>query len=314
MKTISVKLFLFIVAIQTIPFFGDAQIIYSKDQIRDHQYKVNSSIKNHTAFIDWDTLYSSGIPYALVKTITKSYSDKDYKVSSLNGDEHIFITTGDISNGYYVRKTGNQAGYWTYGGVQTNNASTTTFGQTTESFYTFYFIDTNQKAEITKDFGTKIPSIIVQYDLLNHDSLIRNNVNTFVFANGTPYSDKKKINGGQQPGLLNQLGLVTPPANTQTANNSEPISFQVLDQKIYRDSKQIAFYKEEKGMENGKTFLKLTFCMPDSTVIAIANSTGPDDHNWSILTRQDNQTHTVTSTATKDAYDIANFLITFKYL
>lgn len=291
---------------------------YDRHTLKEHKKDIKYSLKKRIALISLDTLFYIGKPYCIVKVINKSMTQKDYRVFSLAGKEEIFITTDDISSGFYVSGIGSAFGYWNYGTA----IATLSAGTTYDYYYTFYFIGTKQRAEISKSFGSKIPMLIAQYDFLNNDSLIRSNVQTFVNANGTPFSDKKKKKEANSSGsgvrdVLNDLGL-SKNNNSSTVYNAStappaPV-FQVLENKIYKDSKQVSYFEDKSGMLNGQPFRKLVFFMPDGAKVAEATSSGPDDHNWNLQTLQDNQIHPIQSQAGNDVKDITAFLLTYHYL
>ena len=260
-------------------------------QKADHDRLVKYSREHSTSIIIRDTLFQSGVPYCLIKTISNGFFSNDYRVSTLSGKEVLIITKGSINEGLNLTSPGNSF----------------SITPAKNYYYTFYFIPTKQRTEIDNTFGTDISKFIIDNQLLSADSLNLDRVDLFVTTHGTPFSSKSKsttTNIGGWSGTQPVQSTTPPPA---------PV-FQILENKIYQSGRQISYFTEESGSENGVIYKAITFYMPDGTRIARATSSGPEDHHWSLITFQDNKTHDVNASSGNDANNMTSFLLTFHYM
>lgn len=247
-------------------------------QIKRHREKVAQSKTEGTVIRSLDTIYNSGIPYAVLKS--KDMFNTGYNLFSLNGTELIEIRwecTEDKEDCYYI----------------------------------FVFLQSGKRAEVGNFFGLRVEKLIVENNLVNDSAINAEGETKFLTKYPPELSNKTK-----QPEVNTNTGGAGTVANPyETVERNRLSTIQVFGSEIKQDFKVIGTYSKKSASGQGKILNVIAIYLPNGTKIAEATQEDTNSKSYRIVTMKDNKTHSVTvKYFGQEVEDIAKYLSDNYYL
>lgn len=182
---------------------------YSKNKIRKHYARVYTSKIKGTTILSLDTIFTSGIPYAILRK-KKQLPYNNFGLYSVNNNKLISIQTGI--------------------GINKDKAL----------YYAFRFTESNQTAELEKYFGFDIVKTIVENKLVNDNKIDPLYETLFLIKFPRKFSDtsiKTFISDKPDESTINTTNIY------ETVKRNRESAFYFNDGKIMQDYKIVGRYK-----------------------------------------------------------------------
>lgn len=275
----------FITMIVVLAFLhAGAQSKPDEKEFAKHRKRVEKSKENKSVIYSLDTIFNSGIPYAVMTELANESSTyNDYDVFSLDGKSLINIRiewrnvyeSGSISKRVY---------------------------------YVYNFVGSQQKAEISPKLTMKVYQDIVEAGLVKSNTIDAAAEAKFIAAH--PLTSRNVgvavFNGKKDKDGFVILAAI--PAPIERNRNAE---VKTEGKEIKQDGKIIGTYTQI-SMAGRKM---ISIFHPDGTKLAEAINEGATLHDWKVFTMKDlRQYPPITSNLGKDVKDIIDFLISTNYL
>jgi len=260
-------------------FFFSANAQPTEKQLKKHQEKIAESKTKNKVVLSLDTIYKSGVPYAVLKE-KKVMLTSDYSLYSLTGKELVDIP---------------------YECVDDNNSASGML-----CYYAFLFLQSGKRGEIEIGIGDKIEKIIVECDLVKDNDINPSGENKFLMKNPPKYSNKPQNNGTTVIVINNGNTSTVTGDMYQTVERKRDATIYVFGEELKQDFKVIGSAKKQQ-----KT---ISFYLPNGTKIAEATSQNYNDTQWKIVTLKDNKVHNTSTSFGSDTKDLAKYLTDLYYL
>lgn len=244
-------------------------------ELKKHQEKVAESKAKNKVIVSLDTIFNSGVPYAVLD-VKKKGLENNYTVKSLSGEELLLVPTECIDD--------------------PQNASAR------KCFWTFLFLASSKRGEVPKVIGTRVEDLIVEYDLVKNNAINPAGENKFLLR----YPARYTVAAVPVSITVNTTGPAT--VTYTTVDRNRNAMMRSTGNEIKQDNKTIATFSKGSSMDLGKTTTTIVFLLPDGTRAAEVSGEGINPKTWRVVTMKDNQVHTVTSVKAQEELDIAEFL------
>lgn len=262
----------------------------SEKALNKHLKKVEKSRLKGSVVLSLDTIFNSGVPYAILKK-RKGLFTRNYGVYSLTGEELIDIKhdCDDVPDSKYAAKS---------------------------CYRTYLFLETGAVAEVPEEFMKDVEDVLVENALMVEGKVDPKSEKRFVMK----YSPKHSA--------ISSLTFDLP-IGSPTSTNVEPRSRDNAYVLVKRNKSSIVFINREeieqdfkvighfeKRSELGNEVKEVySIYLNNGTLAAEARQVEMNSSTYSILTFKDNRTHRLTvemiGTTVKN---IAEFLIERGYL
>lgn len=259
----------------------------SKEFLRKrHLRRIEQSRLERSAILSMDTIFTSGVPYALLKD-----KQNTQVLYSLQGKELAYIQR-ECAGGNYLN--------YVQGAC----------------YYAFNFLESGKRGEIQYDLGLNVEGVIVADNLVQDSIINPSSEAKFLLRNPPKYS----TNPPSSP-IVIVLGDLGISSSTQTNTTTEPVD---IYQTVERDrSDRITIYGNRieqdfkvVGTVESPSF-SLVFMLPNGTKVAEAtedrDSKSKEDV-WKVVTLKDNRVHLVTTKYSDKEENIAKYLSDHYYL
>lgn len=269
------KKYFFIILCCFVAIYADAQT-KSEKIMKKHLEKVAKSKEKGTVVLSLDTIFKSGVPYAILKDKKEFFRVVEYNLFSLNGTELAYIPFECVD-------------------------------KTTDCYYTFVFLDSGKKGEIKPSFSFDIEEVIVENNLVNDTTLNAKAVDIFVLKHPQKLGLEKRNN---QSASNNTDGI-----RYEMVERDRDAMIQIFGERIEQGFKRIGTVKKTTWSADGKIGDLLSFYLPNGFKIAEAKQEDVTSDKYRIVTLKDNKFHYIdidNIAATKE--EIAKLLIDKYYL
>jgi len=263
----------------------------SDRKMKSHLKEVAKSKEKGSVIWDLDTVYRSGVPYCIIIEKSHGLLPSDYSVKNLDGMELIAVK---------------------YNSVRDPNPNPHFPGTVTTSpnisYYTYYFTDTRNMAEIA--YGKKVYKTVAEENLIDGDHVNSNEEAKFITMNGMKFSGDDKNQNIQ----VTQQSSNNNNSYTNLVERDRNKTITIVNNQVNQDFKVVGSVQLTQEGDNGKIVKTYSVFLPDGTKIAEGKCYGITAHNWNVITLKDNQSRTVNSSFNNDAIDIVKWLINAYYL
>ena len=262
---------------------------FSEKELKKHTEQVTKSKEKGIVILSLDTIFSKGVPYAIMK-VEKSGFIKNYSVRSLKGEELIYVKSE------------------TYETPNTNRVNQYDAATITHKYYRFTFIKSKNVAEMeSKGLKDKdMEEVIVMNELIDGGAFVSSDAETKFIARYPP-----TISGNvNQPVVVNNI--IVNNYNLVERNRSMQIFVSGAD--IKQDFKVIGTSQKSQQAANGTIIYTINVFLPDGVKIAVATSEGVSSKSWKVVTMKDNKVNYVESKFSDEIRSIAKYLVDSYYL
>ncbi len=258
-------------------FFGAAFAQeLSEKELKKHAEKIQRSKEKKSVVVSLDTIFNSGVRYAVLKK-----KNGDHSLFSITGKELLFITSE-----------------WVHGAN----------GQEDVCYTLFTFMGSGQKAEYPCNALENQSKMIVDNDFVKDNDINAEAERKFLLKY------PQKLSNASAPQIVALITSGTSGNSYQTVERNRNAGILVMGSEIKQDFKQIATYKKSSKAANGAIMETLSFYLPDGTLAAEATGEGVNAKQWRVVTMKDNGVHNVSTGFSKEAEDIAKYLSGRYYL
>lgn len=224
----------------------------SEKIMKKHLEKVAKSKEKGTVILSLDTIFKSGIPYAILKDKKQFFRVVEYNLFALNGTELAYIPLECVE-------------------------------KTSDCYYTFVFLDSGKKGEIKPDFTFDIEKVIVENNLVNDTTLNAKAVDIFVLKHPQKLALQTQNN--------NNSANNTDGIRYEMIERDRDAMIQVFGERIEQGFKKIGTVKKSTWSADGKFGDLLSFYLPNGIKIAEAKQEDVTSDKYRIVTLKDNRFH-----------------------
>lgn len=164
-------------------------------------------------------------------------------------------------------------------------------------FWDMVFINPGQKIRF-KNGELDLENTIVDYDLFNDSALNIKGMTKLVLLKGPPGVNVPQAQA-QKSGMVdrNRSGMI-----------------QIFGEKIQQVGVHIGNISKSTVASDGNIITQITISFITGEIVAVAKNHGVTDHEWSVVTMKNNESHDISSSLGKDEQDIVKYLVESLYL